>query len=250
METEVNKLEVCTANVDSALAAQKGGAHRIELCDNLPEGGTTPSAGMIKRIKNVINIDIYVMIRPRGGDFYYSELEFKVMMDDIRFCREHGVDGVVIGCLNRNGTVNKPKTKQLIEYAWPMRVTFHRAFDLTPDPLAAMEDIIECGADRILTSGQKNTAPEGSSLIRDLVKGADKRIIIMPGSGINETNILDLKAKTGATEFHMTGKTLINSQMEYRKELVQMGSSEDISAYKLMVSSEEKIRKVVSLLKS
>jgi copper homeostasis protein len=250
MEQTVNKIEVCVAKLPSALAALRGGAHRIELCDNLHDGGTTPSYGMIKKVRDLVSIDIHVMIRPRGGDFQYSDDEIQLMMEDINICRELGVDGVVLGCLKLDGSINISKTKQLVEYAWPMSVTFHRDFDLTSDPLAAMEDIIDCGVDRILTSGQKNKAIDGCPLINKLVKKANGRIIIMPGSGITEGNILELREQTGATEFHLTGKTIVESPMIYRKKGIQMGSYPDTSPYSLVVTDEDRIRMLVTLVNS
>ncbi len=245
MEKTLFKIEVCTAGIGSAVAAQRGGAHRIELCDNLYEGGTTPSFAMIKIARELLKIDLHVMIRPRGGDFYYSDAEMKIMFEDIKTCGELGADGVVLGCLKLDGTVNIPRTKQLVEYAWPMSVTFHRAFDLTPDPLAAMEDIIDSGCDRILTSGQRDNVMEGAPLIKKLIEKADKRIIIMPGSGLNENNIIDLKKNTGAREYHLTGKKTIPSPMLFRKKEVKMGSIKEISPYNLVVTDEVLISSIV-----
>jgi len=248
MEKPANKIEVCVANVESAVIAQKAGAHRIELCDNLYEGGTTPSFATIKFIRELVRIDMHVMIRPRGGDFYYSDDEMKIMFENIKTCRELGADGVVLGCLKLDGTINIQRTKQLVDYAWPMSVTFHRAFDLTPDPLEAMENIIECGIDRILTSGQRNNVVEGTPLIKKLIEKATDRIIIMPGGGVNEHNIKELLDQTGASEFHLTGKKTIASPMQYRKKDIQMGDIPDISPYNLVVTDEARINKVVSLV--
>ncbi|MCB0822832.1 MAG: copper homeostasis protein CutC, partial [Bacteroidales bacterium] len=157
-------IEVCAANIQSAIAAQKGGAKRIELVDNLFEGGTTPSFATIKKVRELLDIKVNVMIRPRGSDFFYDDLEYEIMQNDILKCKDMGVDGVVFGILKPDGTVDTDRTKKLVELAWPMSTTFHRAFDVTSDPFNALEDIISCEVERLLTAGQKNTVPEGMDL--------------------------------------------------------------------------------------
>ena len=241
-------IEACTTSVLSAIEAQKGGALRVELCDNIPEGGTTPGYGTIKKAREVLSIDLNVMIRPRGQDFCYSGLEFDIMKEDIRMCKQLGVDGVVFGILKPDGTVDVERTTELVELARPLSVTFHRAFDMTPDPLKAMEDIILTGADRILTSGHKDKAFDGIDLIRDLVEKADDRIIIMPGSGINEDNIREMKKKAGVTEFHLTGWKTIDSAMEFRKEGISMGSLSQIPEYEMKITDANLIRKIVEII--
>ena len=206
-------LEICANSVESALMAQKGGAQRVELCDNIYEGGTTPSYGAILSASKLLNIDLNIIIRPRGGDFCYSELEFEIMKKDIEFAKKLGVNGIVIGILNPDGTIDTLRTKLLVELAKPMSVTFHRAFDVTKDPFKALEDIIECSCDRVLTSGQENKAIEGVSLIKTLVEKAENRIIIMPGSGINEKNIQEIYQKTKAIEFHASLRKNVKSKM-------------------------------------
>ena len=212
------KLEVIGFTIESCMIAQAAGAHRIELCDNPSEGGTTPSYGFIKTARENLSIELYPIIRPRGGDFLYSEIEFEVMKADIENCKNLGCDGVVIGILNADGTVDKKRCKQLVEIAHPMKVTFHRAFDRTNDPFKAMEDIISIGCERILTSGQKNLATDGEELLNKLVKQANNRIIIMPGSGVNSDNIETLVKNTNATEFHTSARTFVNSKMEFINE--------------------------------
>jgi copper homeostasis protein len=239
-------IEVCAAHVQSAIAAQAGGAERVELCDNLYEGGTTPSYATIKSARKELEIGIHVMIRPRGSDFCYSDIEFEIMKEDVRMCKDLRANGVVFGILLPDGHVDHSRTGELVELANPMSVTFHRAFDMTPEPFRAMEEIIDLGIQRILTAGQKNKAPEGIDLIRQLIIQADDRIIIMPGSGINEQNILEIRNKTGATEFHLTGRKIIDSKMKYRKEGIFMGGLPDIPEYKISVTDAEKIRKVVN----
>lgn len=209
------KLEVIAFNIESCELAQKNGAHRIELCDNPGEGGTTPSIGMIKAARKKVDIELFPIIRPRGGDFLYSDDEFEIMKEDILQCKKIGCDGVVIGLLNADGTVDKTRTSQLVNLAYPMSVTFHRAFDRANDPFKAMEDIIECGCERILTSGQQPTALEGIELILALIKKAEERIIIMPGSGLRSDNIISIAQQSGAVEFHSSARTTMNSKMNF-----------------------------------
>jgi copper homeostasis protein len=212
------KLEVIGFTIESCLIAQAAGAHRIELCDNPSEGGTTPSYGFIKTARENLSIELYPIIRPRGGDFLYSEIEFEVMKADIQICKNLGCDGVVIGMLNSDGTVDKQRCKELVDIAQPMGVSFHRAFDRTKDPFKALEDIISIGCERILTSGQKSVATDGVALLNELVKQANGRIIIMPGSGVRSDNIETLVKKTNATEFHTSARTYTDSKMEFINE--------------------------------
>ena len=242
-------IEVCAINIQSAIAAQNAGAKRIEFCDNLFEGGTTPSPGTLQVVRKLLDIEINVMIRPRGSDFCYNDFEFEIMKRDIEFCKTLGVDGVVFGILNPNGTIDLKRTKKLIKISHPLNITHHRAFDMTPDPFQSLEEIIELGMDRILTAGQKNTAIEGKELIKKLISQADDRIIIMPGSGINEDNILELKKETGATEFHLTGHKKTESRMTYRKEEIYMGGIPQVPEYEIRVTDEKRIRKIIELLK-
>jgi len=210
------KLEVIAFNIESCVLAEQSGAHRIELCDNPGEGGTTPSIGMIKAARKKTSIDLFPIIRPRGGDFLYSDDEFDIMKADIFQCKKIGCDGVVIGLLNEDGTVNKNRTSQLVNLAYPMSVTFHRAFDRANDPFKAMEDIIECRCERILTSGQQPTAMEGIELISALIKQAEERIIIMPGSGLRAENIVSMAQQSGAVEFHSSARKTIDSKMSFK----------------------------------
>jgi copper homeostasis protein len=218
------KIEVCVDSVESAIAAQEGGADRVELCDNLLEGGTTPSAGTILAARKYLNIGLQVIIRPRGGDFYYSDIEFEIMKSDIEFAKKAGANGVVIGILTPEGDVDKVRTKELIELARPMNVTFHRAFDVTRDPFQALEDLIELGVDRILTSGQEESVLEGLDMITELVKRAGDRVIIMPGGG-SERNLKKVVAQSGVKEAHVVGLRAIESPMIHRNERVFMGGT-------------------------
>ena len=242
------KIEVCTSHLQSVIAAQKGGADRVELVDNLYEGGTTPSYATIKIAREKLEIGLNVMIRPRGMDFLYSDIEFEIMKEDIQVCKELGADGVVFGILLPNGNIDKERTKILVELARPMSITFHRAFDVTPDPYKTLDDIIDLGIDRILTAGQKNAVPEGLGLIKQLIEKADDRIIIMPGSGINEKNIQEIRDYTGAKEFHLTGRKTVQSKTEYQKEGIFFGGLPQIPEYEIKFTDSEIIRKVVTLV--
>jgi len=239
-------LEICSNSLQSAINAQQAGAHRVELCENLEQGGTTPSYGLLTLARKNLSIKINVLIRPRPGDFLYSDLEFDILKEDIKMCKQIGVDGIVCGILLANGDVDLVRTKALVELAKPMSFTFHRAFDFTNDPFKALEDVISTGADRILTSGQQPTAIQGEHLIRELVRLSNNRIIIMPGSGVNADNI-EYLLETGATEFHMSGTESIESKMTFRKFGMTLGNPE--TDYKILESNIDKIKMVLTLLK-
>ncbi|MBN2172677.1 MAG: copper homeostasis protein CutC [Bacteroidales bacterium] len=243
-------IEVCAAHVQSALEAQKGGAKRVELCDNLYEGGTTPSYAAIRLAREKLNIGLNIMIRPRGGDFCYSDLEFEIIKEDIAVCKKLGADGVVFGILLPDGNIDLDRTKTLVDMANPLNITFHRAFDMTPDPFRALEEIIGLGIHRILTAGQQNTVPEGIDLIKKLVENAKGRIIIMPGSGINEANIRQIRDSTGATEFHLTGRNPVESKMKFRKAGIFMGGFSQIPEYEISITDHQRIREIVKKLNS
>ncbi|MEO8111566.1 MAG: copper homeostasis protein CutC [Ginsengibacter sp.] len=209
------KLEIIGFNIESCIGAQNAGVERIELCANPHEGGTTPSYGFVKAARNKLHIDLYVMIRPRGGDFFYSDEEFEIMQDDITACKNLGCDGVVLGILTQEGNIDKLRCEKLINYAYPLEVTFHRAFDRVTDPFTALEDIINIGCERILTSGQQPKAADGLPLIKELTDKADDRIIIMPGSGINSQNIISIAEGTGTKEFHSSAGITKDSSMKF-----------------------------------
>lgn len=215
------KLELIAFNIQSCIDAQNAGAHRIELCANPAEGGTTPSYGLIKAARNILKIDLYPIIRPRGGDFLYTDEEFDIMKSDINVCKVFGCNGVVIGMLNADGTIDKKRCKELVEYAKPMKVTFHRAFDRANNLQQALEDVIETGCERILTSGGVPDAMNGAETIAALVKQANDRIIIMPGSGVRSGNIKILAEKTGAVEFHSSARKETASQMNFQNGSMQ-----------------------------
>ncbi|MFD2147233.1 copper homeostasis protein CutC [Mucilaginibacter antarcticus] len=239
-------LEVCANSVASALAAQEGGAVRVELCDNMADGGTTPSPGQITVARKLLNIKLYVIIRPRGADFLYSDIEFDSMVADVQYCINAGCDGIVIGMLNANGTVDKERCGKLVQMAKQagLGVTFHRAFDMCADQAQALEDIIELGIERILTSGGKSTALEGSRAIADLVKKADGRIAIMAGSGITEINVADLVLFTGVSEIHGTLQTRVQSRMQYHNDHIVMGTNFG-DEYAVDVTSLDRVRETI-----
>ena len=208
-------IEIATSDFATTKSAVEGSADRIELCANLAEGGTTPSFGTIKRCRETFNVLLYPIIRPRGGDFLYSKDEFAIMMSDVKLCKQLGCDGIVIGLLNMDGSIDVTRTSELIETAYPMGVTFHRAFDRCKDPFEALEELIEIGCERILTSGQKPSVVDGVDLIAELNKKADDRIIIMPGSGVRKENIKMLAEKTGCVEFHSSLRSKTKSPMQF-----------------------------------
>lgn len=243
------RLEICVDSVQSALDAQMAGADRIELCDNLLEGGTTPSCGTIFSARDNLTIGLHVMIRPRGGDFLYSDTEYDIMRRDIEICGEAGIDGVVIGILRSDGGIDIDRAAKLIELSNPMQVTFHRAFDMCSDPIQGLEDVISLHASRLLTSGQKNKVPEGAALISKLVKQAGSRIIIMPGSGLDETNIESMARITGAREFHLTGRKIIDSEMKFRQKEIAMGRFPGISEFSRKTADPQRIKNIINILK-
>jgi copper homeostasis protein len=204
-------LEICAFSLSDALAAQTAGADRIELCADASAGGTTPSAGIIQTSRELLHIPIFVMIRPRGGDFVYSDEEFAAMKRDIEFCRKLKIAGVVLGVLDLEHNVDRLRTAELVAAALPMETTFHRAFDITTDPTQALEDVIAAGCTRILTSGHRPTAIEGAVEIAKLISAANGRIAIMPGSGVRSTKLADLSRTTGATEFHSSARAVAST---------------------------------------
>jgi len=216
------KLEVIGFTIEGCIIAQKAGADRIELCDNPADGGTTASYGFVKAAREKLQIELFPIIRPRGGDFFYSEDEFTIIKNDVRVCKELGCDGIVIGMLTKDGKVDKLKCSWLVDYVYPLGVTFHRAFDRTVDPFEALEDIIDIGCERILTSGQMPTAFEGAKLIKQLIDKADDRIIIMPGSGVRTDNIIEIAEATGAVEFHTSARIQLDNKISVDEGEIKM----------------------------
>ncbi len=243
------KIEICANSVASCLEAQKGGAYRVELCASIPEGGTTPSYATIALARELLNIKLHVIIRPRGGDFLYSLLEHNIMLNDIETAKKLNADGVVIGCLTPHGDVDMRRNRELIDAAEGMSVTFHRAFDMSRDPFESLENIISLGCDRLLTSGQQPKAEQGIPLLKQLVQQAGERIIIMPGSGINEYNIAKIARETGAKEFHLSVREKVESNMIYRKPLLSMGgTTSTIDEYTQEITSALRVEKALKNL--
>jgi copper homeostasis protein len=237
--------EICVDSVDAALAAQEGGGDRVELCADLLEGGTTPSAGTVQLTLARLRIPTNVIIRPRGGDFCYSDAEFEVMRRDIELVRSWGASGVVIGILHPDGTVDGERTRALVETARPLSVTFHRAFDVTRDPYEALETLIGLGVDRILTTGQEGTALEGLEVIADLVRRAGDRVIVMPG-GINQRTAARIVAGSGAREFHFAALSPVSGRMAYRNPRVFMGGELRPPEYGLSVTDPTTVQSVIA----
>lgn len=236
-------IENCANGAESALRAQEGGADRVELCAGIPEGGTTPSAGEIVKARQLLtDTRLHVIIRPRGGDFCYTPDELDIMAYDIGVARKAGADGVVMGVLRPDGTVNIKAMRRLMDAAQGMSVTFHRAFDVCRDPFEAMEEIIGLGCDRILSSGQEPTAEKGMTLLGQLNGRAAGRIIIMPGCGVNAANIARIARATGCGEFHFSGRSEVASAMRYRNPHVSMSGTEGSDEYGRQLTDPAKIR--------
>jgi copper homeostasis protein len=241
------KIEVVVYNIDSALKALDGGADRIEVCADPAAGGTTPSYGTVEIIRQNVSLDVYAMIRPRGGDFLYNNYEFHSMKRDLSQFQRLSVDGVVFGILNADGTIDKKRCSELIARARPLKVTCHRAFDMANDPFQALEDCIEAGFDRILTSGQRTVAIEGAALVSELNKRAGDRIIVVAGSGINETNVRALVEATKVREIHFSATTYRESPMQFKNEKLSSMGSEGGNEFRLRSVDPEKIRAIRSL---
>ena len=215
------KLEIAVFSVEAALAAIDAGADRIEFCENPKEGGTTPSFGSLSTLISLTTKPVFPIIRPRGGDFLYTNNEFNAMRSDVLMARKLDYPGIVIGLLNADGSIDTERTKRLVDLASPMEVTFHRAFDRCKDPFKALEDIISTGCKRILTSGQVPNAADAIPLLKKLVEQAGDRIIIMPGSGVRSNNIKEIMQATGAKEMHSSARKMLPTQMLYFKATMQ-----------------------------
>lgn len=238
--------EICVDSVEGVRAAKEAGAARVELCASLIEGGITPSRGMIRLARAVCGLKLHVIIRPRGGDFLFSDAEFDVMTADIETAKAEGADGVVIGQLGPDGLIDVPRTRQLMAAARPMAVTFHRAFDMTPDPFAALETLIGLGAERVLTSGQEASVLEGLPLIAELVSQAGERIIVMPGGGITPRNVERIVSAAKPKEIHFAALEMAQGGMHFRREHVFMGGELRPPEHDRLLTSEQGIRAVMS----
>lgn len=238
-------LEICAGSVESAIAARDGGAKRIELCAALEIGGVTPGAGLIAEARKIEGLVLNVIIRPRGGDFLYNSYEAASMEEDIRTCRRLGADGVVIGALTADGDIDTALCRRLIAAAGGMSVTFHRAFDMCRNPRKALEELIELGCDRVLTSGQAATAVAGIPLLKELAEQAGERIIIMPGCGVNSTNAAAILNATGAKEIHASARKSVGCGMKFRHSGVSMGSPNS-DEYARKETDVEEVRAIVA----
>jgi copper homeostasis protein len=215
-------VEVCVDSVASAIAAERGGAHRVELCSSLIEGGVTPSAGMIAAVRGAVSNGLHVMIRPRGSDFCYSEDEFQVMRRDVIMAKQLGANGVVFGILDLDGRVDTRRTAELARLAVPLAVTFHRAFDVSRDLFESLEKLPTAGVHRVLTSGGRNTAVEGAETLARLVASAAEKIVVMAGGGIRDHNVALLIARTGVREIHAGLRSVVPSPMRYKNSEVML----------------------------
>ncbi|NP_001386620.1 copper homeostasis protein cutC homolog isoform 1 [Rattus norvegicus] len=242
-------MEVCVDSVESAVNAERGGADRIELCSGLLEGGTTPSMGVLQVVKQSVQIPVFVMIRPRGGDFLYSDREVEVMKADIRLAKLYGADGLVFGALTEDGHIDQELCLSLVALCRPLPVTFHRAFDMVQDPMAALETLLTLGFERVLTSGCDSSALEGLPLIKQLTDQAKGRIVVMPGGGITVKNLQRILEGSGATEFHCSARSSRDSGMKFRNSSVAMGASLAHSEYSLKVTDVTKVRTLNAIAK-
>jgi copper homeostasis protein len=238
--------EICVDSVAGVRAAQAAGADRVELCGDLLEGGTTPSCGMIRQARTIAGIGLHVMIRPRGGDFLFDADEFAIMQIDIDAAKAEGADGVVIGLLTADGAIDAKRAHELIGRARPMSVTFHRAFDMTPDPFEALDTLITLGVDRVLTSGQEATVLDGLPLIGELIRRAGDRIIIMPGGGITARNAERIAIATKSREIHFAALEPAASGMRFRRNHVFMGGELRAPEYERLVTSTASVRSVMA----
>ncbi|XP_038847626.1 copper homeostasis protein cutC homolog isoform X1 [Salvelinus namaycush] len=243
-------MEVCVDSVESAINAERGGAGRLELCSSLLEGGITPSIGLLQVVKQYVRIPVYTMIRPRGGDFLYSDREVEVMRKDIELVRSHGADGLVLGALTEDGRVDAELCMELLAVSRPLPVTFHRAFDMVHDPMVTLETLVSLGFERVLTSGCDCSALEGLPLIKRLVEQAKGRITIMPGGGITERNLQRILESSGVLEFHCSARSSKDSAMKFRNSCVNMGASLTAPEYGLKVADVSKVRSLNAIAKN
>lgn len=240
-------MEVCIDSVESGINAEKGGALRVELACNLVEGGTTPSVGLLRTLKKRIRIPVFVMIRPRGGDFVYSEDELDVMREDLMALKDNGADGFVFGIITPDGEVDKERCYELLQLTKPLPATFHRAFDMVHDPFKALEAVISLGFSHILTSGLENSALEGVEMIKELIQSAKGRIVVIPGGGITERNIKRILHKTSATVFHGSARSRCESVARFRNTRVSMGASFGPPEYSNKVADSQRVSSMVAI---
>jgi copper homeostasis protein len=240
------KIEICVEGIDGLVAAQEAGADRVELCASLLEGGITPSLGTVRQALAVATIPFHVIVRPRGGDFLYSNREFESMVEDVRALQELGVAGVVVGCLTADGRIDEPRMRALVEAAGPLAVTCHRAFDMTRDPEEAVKALVRCGVGRVLTSGQRDTALEGIDVLARTVDAARGRLIVMVCGALDETNIGEVLSRSGAPEAHFAAPKVLPSGMAYRNPNVGMGGTAIEREFELTVTDRDAVRRTIA----
>jgi len=243
------RIEVCVENTDGLIAAQNAGADRVELCASLIEGGLTPSWGMIHRALDLATVPFHPIIRNRGGDFLYSQVEFDAMLADVRSLRGTGVAGVVIGCLHRNGTFDEDRMKRLVDASGEMSVTSHRAFDMTRDPEEAVEALVRCGVDRVLTSGHHDTASEGIEVLSRVKAAASGRLVVMACGGLREDNIARVRAAAEPDEMHFAALMQTPSAMDFRNAGIGMGGNDLEREYTNTVTDEATVRRIIAAAK-
>jgi copper homeostasis protein len=239
-------IEICVEGIDGFAAAQAAGADRVELCASLLEGGLTPSMGVVRQTLKIARIPFHVIIRPRGGDFLYSDLDHQTMLDDVRACRELGVAGVVFGCLTADGRIDEARMTELTQAARPMKVTCHRAFDMTREPVEAIEALVRCGVDRVLTSGQRDTGLEGIDVLRRTHEAARGRIVIMACGELDETNIAEVLRGSGADELHFAALHTVPSGMAFRNPHVGMGGTAIEREFELTLTDPDAVRRTIA----
>jgi copper homeostasis protein len=239
-------IEICVEGIDGAVAAAEAGADRIELCASLIEGGITPSLATIRHACETLEMPVHVIIRPRGGDFLYSPRELETMADDIRSCQQSGAAGVVFGCLKPDGTIDEDTMAALVVAAGEMSVTCHRAFDMTRNAEEAIEALVRCGVDRVLTSGQRDTAVEGLPILKRTVAAARGRIKVMACGALDETNIARVLAESGADELHFAAPMDTDSPMAYRNPNVGMGGTNLDREYRLTLTDRDAVRRTIA----
>lgn len=239
-------IEICVEGIDGAIAAHQGGADRVELCASLLEGGITPSIATIRQTVAAVPIPVMVMLRPRGGDFLYSDREFETMLADAEAIRATGAAGIVFGCLTPDGAIDEPRTRALVHAARPLSVTVHRAFDMTANPEAALEALISCGVDRVLTSGQQPTALQGLPLLSALVRQSAGRIIILGCGDLDETSIAQVHHAAGLAELHFAAPATADSPMRHRNPALAMGGDDPGREYRRTVTDPARVRAVIA----
>ncbi|WP_245331155.1 copper homeostasis protein CutC [Mesorhizobium sophorae] len=249
-ETRLPLIEICVEGIDGLLAAQAAGADRVELCASLIEGGITPSLGTVRAALDQATVPFHVMVRPRGGDFLYSETEYASMLADVAALRDLGVPGVVFGCLNADGTIDEARMSELTQAAGSLNVTCHRAFDMTRDPTEALEALIRSKVGRVLTSGQRDTAVEGMSLLADLVRQAGARIVILGCGGLDLGNIAEVRRRTGLSEMHFAALKDVPSTMDYRNPHVGMGGSDLDREYRNTLTDTDLVAATIAAAKA